>query len=861
MEPPKSFEVLAKILGRSIVVEKSSEPLKVTPEDAFKIISKNFQDCTLRIESGRRLKNYQVDQVKCALITLETSGAPINPPRNNEIEEFLIGRISDKVFAFDELLCDYLNMRFETAIPSFTGSLSELANMEKLFKALKESCNVRFVVDYGLCGKYDDVADIMLIKHLYIEQIRQEERKLREEYGGYEDDIDEDWRYFEVIKSVTDSDKQFTALKMSREVRETLSTLINFPKLLLGYFKCEDPTERKHLETYFVAIKAFVDQMKNSFERVLSDEELRKSYLRSVELHKAAFTHCPQSLIEVHKDLFPDPPADVDMKCLVTNSAFNRLWGKHITDPDNKDARREAEAAFTKIDCTLSANFARRSNCKGQFVSMTAFLKPSPTAKYVSFSVFENRFLWSGVNVLRRVEPDTLQQLRMETPLGPISALKELYNELRPKFSNKLMIAMENFIEDVNMWPEVVRIAKNMEIVLKSFDFSPTILDAFTKKFPSKLKDCILEFDEAKLIKKLKCIHIILNNTCDFVSKEIVLDYFLETFILNFPEKLEDTFGEPNDSAFVGKFSLIAIILDSIFDVLPSEKPSSSVTFIRDFMKRLINEDLRARLKERLVLIIEYESLLHPSEGELNNVYLATKLRRLKGTAVTTSKELCQRTREDILSQLQRRAVNNLKCDLYQTTLTEEVLKGSRAAMDEYNKNLRDLLLDESNKRMIFDDAELAQMLRNFKRTAIRLEQFPEFKPRDIFSHFRLLAATQLKCDVVDLPEEELTDEILKGSTEALLTYFKNLLNILLDQNNKRTIVQAQDIFSTLHLIVVEKPSDYLPKVLEEIRVNAKCGAYAINRLKRLLAGRTELDKDEVGRLKFYLDVLDGTQE
>ena len=121
----------------------------------------------------------------------------------------------------------------------------------------------------------------------------------------------------------------------------------------------------------------------------------------------------------------------------------------------------------------------------------------------------------------------------------------------------------------------------------------------------------------------------------------------------------------------------------------------------------------------------------------------------------------------------------------------------------------------------------------------------------------RLLAVRNLTCDVVDLPEEALTEEVLKGSTVALLTYFKNLLDILLDQNNKRAIIQAQDIFSTLHLIVVEQNCNDQPKVFEEIRIDVKCGAYAINRLKRQLAGRTELNTNEVGKLKLYFEVLD----
>ena len=101
-----------------------------------KILCETFENCIQKIESGSKLRNDQVKQFKCALRTLEVSGAIFYFSKNNGIEEFLASRINNKIFAFEELLCDFLDMRFEGALTSFSGKLSELPKMENLFKRI-----------------------------------------------------------------------------------------------------------------------------------------------------------------------------------------------------------------------------------------------------------------------------------------------------------------------------------------------------------------------------------------------------------------------------------------------------------------------------------------------------------------------------------------------------------------------------------------------------------------------------------------------------------------------------------------------------------------------------------------------------
>ena len=87
--------------------------------------------------------------------------------------------------------------------------------------------------------------------------------------------------------------------------------------------------------------------------------------------------------------------------------------------------------------------------------------------------------------------------------------------------------------------------------------------------------------------------------------------------------------------------------------------------------------------------------------------------------------------------------------------------------------------------------------------------------------------------------------------------YFIILLNILLDQNNRRAIIHAQDIFCSLFIISNNKGATN-SAVLKLINEAKKCGKYAINRLRRQSKDRTELSEEEIGKLKIYLQVLDG---
>ena len=220
------------------------------------------------------------------------------------------------------------------------------------------------------------------------------------------------------------------------------------------------------MEAYFVALKAFVDQMKTTFDTAFpTDLKIVVSYNEALNLYKKARALCPPFLVEVHKRYFPHSEKKTTNECLSSTRNFNCVFAKLMANPTDAKLFVEANDAFENIKCT-NEDFAWRTNFNGKFVSLDTFIDAQTEVDYsttkhfkipTKFQAFTENFGEACVNLLKRADPQVLQDFQIQSPLGSITAFKQLlYPRLVPKISDLVPDAMEKFIKDWRMLPELV---------------------------------------------------------------------------------------------------------------------------------------------------------------------------------------------------------------------------------------------------------------------------------------------------------------------------------------------------------------------------------------------------------------------